>query len=80
MSLYRSPFNLISDLTTVPFGTDVYVVSESKYKELRQKQAQDEISVLEKRAAHYDECAVRIRETISELKQEFDLLSEASED
>ena len=80
MTFYNSPFNLIHDLNTVPFGQDVYVISDSKYKELRQKQAQDEISVLENRAAHYDKAAERIRQTIIELQTEHDLLPTATED
>lgn len=74
MTFYNSPFNLIHDLSTLPFGQDVYVISDSKYKELRQKQAKDEIAVLENRAEHYDKAAERIRQTIIELQAEHDLL------
>ena len=71
---------MISDLAMIPFGQDVYVISDAKYKELRQKQARDEIAVLENRAEHYDKAAASIRETIADLQKEYDLLPEASEE
>ena len=44
MSFYNlSPFHLINDMAQIPFGGDVYVISDAKYAELRQKQAADEI-------------------------------------
>ena len=70
---------MISDLTNIPFGQDVYVISDSKYKEIRQKQAKDEIAVLDNRAEHYDKAAASLRETILELQTEYDLLPEAKE-
>ena len=80
MTFYNSPFNLIHDLNLVPFGQDVYVVSDSKYKELKQKQAKEEIAVLVNRAEHYDKAAAKIRETIVELQAEYDLLPPAKEE
>ena len=73
------PFQLVNDLMSIPFGQDVYVVSDAKYKELQQKQAAEEIAVLENRAVHYDQAAARIRETIVELQKEAGLLPEASD-
>ena len=81
MPIYNSsPFQMISDLTMIPFNQDVYVISDSKYKELKQKQAAEEIATLENRASHYDSCAASIRKTIAELQKEFDLLPEASDE
>ena len=81
MSFYNtSPFQMISDLAMIPFGQDVYVISDSKYKELRQKQAAEEIATLENRAEHYDKCAASIRETVAELRNEYDLLPESSDE
>ena len=81
MSYYNSPFRLIDDLFQIPtLGADVYVVSDSQYKQYRQKQAEDEIAVLEKRLAAYEKTADGLRQTIAELKQEHGLLPEASEE
>ena len=71
---------MISDLAMIPFGQDVYVISDAKYKELRQKQARDEIATLENRAEHYDKAAAGIRETVAELRKEYDLLPESSDE
>ena len=79
MTFYNSPFNLIHDLNLLPFGQDVYVVSDSKYKELRQKQAKEEIAVLQSRAEHFDNAAASLRSTILELQTEHDLLPPAEE-
>ena len=70
---------MIHDLSLLPFGQDVYVVSDSKYKELKQKQAKEEIAVLQNRAEHYDKAAASLRSTILELQTEHDLLPPAEE-
>ena len=81
MTLYNSPFRLIEDLFQIPtLGADVYVVSDSQYKQYRQKQAEEEIAVLEKRLVAYEKTADSLRETIAELKHEHGLLPEASDD
>ena len=79
MSYYNTPFHLINDLARVPFNSSVYVVSDAQYKELKQKQAAEEIAVLENRAVHYENAADRIRLTITELQKEAGLLPEASD-
>ena len=79
MFFYNTPFHLINDLARVPFNSNVYVVSDARYKELQQKQAAEEIAVLENRAAHYERAADRIRETIVDLQKEAGLLPEASD-
>ena len=79
MSFYSTPFHLINDLANVPFNSSVYVISEDRYKELKKKQAADEIAVLENRALHYEKAADRIRETIVDLQKEAGLLPEASD-
>ena len=76
----RSPFHLINDMTTLPFGGDVYVISDAKYAELKQKQAADEIAVLNKRLLSYEAAADKLRETINELQTEHGLLPEATEE
>ena len=82
MSLYRNPFTLIDDLMQIPpvFGqTPVYVVSDAQYKQYRQKQAEDEIAVLEKRLASFEKSAESLRQTIDEIKAEHGLLPAAED-
>ena len=80
-SLYRNPFQLIDSVMQLPpFGTDVYVISDSEYKKIRQKQAEDEIATLQKRLEAYERSAESLKATIVELQQEHNLLPEASED
>ena len=75
MSIYSTrPFQLVNDLMSIPFGQDVYVVSDAKYKELQQEQAQKEITILQNRLASYEQAADRLRETIVSLQTENDLL------
>ena len=80
-SYYRSPFQLIDNIMQLPFGSDVYVISDSEYKKIRQKQAEDEIAVLQKRLEAYERSAISLQETIDELRKENNIgLPEASED
>ena len=81
-SLYRSPFQLIDSVMQLPpFGSgDVYVISDSEYKKIRQKQAEDEIAVLQKRLEAYERSATSLKATIAELQTEHGLLPEASEE
>ena len=80
-SYYRSPFQLIDDIMQLPFGSDVYVISDSEYEKIRKKQAEDEIAVLQKRLEAYERSALSLQETIDELRSEHDIaLPEASEE
>ena len=86
MGFYNTPFNLVSDLlnnnpytlvgelSDIPFGSNVYIVSDDKYKELKQKQAREEIAVLERRLESYEEAATKLRDTIAALNEEHGLL------
>ena len=74
MGFYNNPFNLVNDLINIPFGSDVYVISDEKYKELKQKQARDEIAVLERRLESYETAATKLRDTIASLNEEHGLL------
>jgi proline racemase len=67
-------------MANIPFGGDVYVISDAKYAELKQKQAADEIAVLNKRLLAYEAAADKLKETINELRIEHDLLPEATEE
>ena len=77
MTVYRTPFHLIEDLGLVPFRSNVYVVSDSTYKEYKAKEAQAEIERLEARAVDYEKTAVRLREEIGNIKKQYSLLPEA---
>ena len=80
-SYYRSPFQLIDNIMQLPFGSDVYVISDSEYRKIRKKQAEDEIAVLQKRLEAYERSALSLQETINELRSEHDIaLPEASEE
>ena len=80
-SYYRSPFQLIDDIMQLPFGSDVYVISDSEYKKIRKKQAEDEIAVLQKRLEAYERSALSLQETINELRSEHEIaLPGASEE
>ena len=81
MSYYRSPFQLIDDIMQLPFGSDVYVISDTEYKKVRKKQAEDEIAVLQKRLEAYERSAISLQETIDEIRKEHDIeVPEASDD
>ena len=81
MTLYHSPFHLIDSLMQLPpFGSDVYVISDSEYKKIRQKQAEDEIAVLQKRLDAYERSAESLKATIADLQKEHELLPQASEE
>ena len=67
-------------MANIPFGGDVYVISDAKYAELKQKQAADEIAVLNKRLLAYEAAADKLKETINELRIEHNLLPEATEE
>jgi len=80
-SIYRNPFQLIDSVMQLPpFGTDVYVISDSEYKKIRKTQAEDEIATLQKRLEAYERSAEGLKATIAELQTEHGLLPEASED
>ena len=81
-SLYRNPFQLIDSVMQLPpFGSgDVYVISDSEYKKIRQKQVEDEIATLQKRLEAYERSAVSLKATIVELQTEHGLLPPAPEE
>ena len=78
-TFYRSPFHLLASLNQLPFGSDVYVIPDSEYKELKRKEAEKEIKILQNRAAAYRETADVIDKDIEELQKQAGLLP-SSED
>ena len=77
---YLTPSFMINHMLNLPFGSDVVVVSDSQYKEMQQKQAELEITSLQKRLDAYESSAERLRETISSLQKEHGLLPKASDE
>lgn len=83
MSYYRLPFHLqphITGYSEIPFGSDVYVISDSEYKKYKQEEAKKEIAVLESRAESYEKTAASIRQTVKEIREENNLQLNSSED
>ena len=78
MSYYRTPFHLLASLSQLPFGSDVYVIPDSEYKELKRKEAEKEIQLLRSRAAAYRETADVIDKDIEDLQKKAGLLPESS--
>ena len=78
---YNTPFHLIESMSEVPLGlhSSVYVISDEKYKAYKEKQAVEEVAVLEKRITSYEQAIDRLRETIVSIKTEAGLLKPAKE-
>lgn len=66
---------MLTSLNHLPFGRDVYVVSDTQYQELRRKEAQKEIEILVNRAASYRKTADLIEEEINQIKKDVGLLT-----
>lgn len=80
-AFYNSPFHMLNALSSVPFGSNVYVVSDTQYQEFKRDEAQKEIDILSNRAAAYRKTALLIEEEINQIKKDVGLLpaSESSE-
>ena len=74
-SYYHSPFHMLTSLNHLPFGRDVYVVSDTQYQELRRKEAQKEIELLISRAAAYRKTADLIEAEINQIKKDVGLIT-----
>ena len=71
MSIYnRSLFHLLSSLDELPYGKDVYIISDEQYKQLRQSEADREIKILRNRANDYRKTADLIDEEIKQIKKQ----------
>jgi len=71
---------LINSMLNLPFGSDVYVISDSEYQKLQQTSAERQISRLEKKLESYEYSADRIRQRIVQLQTEHGLLPEAAKE
>ena len=80
MTYYRTPFHLLASVSQAPVGSNVVVVSDTMYKEYKQKQAKQEIEILEARAKSYRTTADLIEQEIVTIKTEAGLLPAAESD
>jgi hypothetical protein len=67
-------------MANIPFGGDVYVISDAKYAELKKTQAENEIDLLTKRLLAYEKSAEQLKVTITELQTEHGLLPPAPQE
>ena len=71
MSIYnRSLFHILSSLDELPYGKDVYIISDEQYKQLRQSEADREIQILRNRANDYRKTADLIDEEIKQIQKQ----------
>ena len=71
MSIYnRSLFHILSSLDELPYGKDVYIISDDQYKQLRQSEADREIKILQNRANDYRKTADLIDEEIKQIQKQ----------
>ena len=71
MSIYnRSLFHILSSLDELPYGKDVYIISDEQYKQLKQSQADREIQILRNRANDYRKTADLIDEEIKQIQKQ----------
>lgn len=70
---------MLTPFSSIPYGKDVFVISDSQYKELRQKEASKEIDILRSRAAAYRKTADLIEDDILRIQKEVGLLPSSDE-
>jgi len=71
MSIYnRSLFHILSSLDELPYGKDVYIISDDQYKQLKKSEAEREIQILQNRANDYRKTADLITEEIKQIQKQ----------
>ena len=80
MTYFHNPFTLLASMSQAPVGSNVVVVSDAMYKEYKQKQAKQEIEILEARAKSYRTTADLIEQEIVTIKTDAGLLPAAESD
>ena len=71
MSFYnRSLFHLLTSLDELPYGKDVYIISDEQYKKLKKSEADREIQILQNRAEDYRKTADLIDEEIKQIQKQ----------
>ena len=79
-TFYRTPFHMLQTLSQLPFGNDVYVISDSQYQEIKQREAQKEIDLLTSRVASYRKTADLIEKEIEQLRTDAGLLPASTDE
>jgi uncharacterized protein (DUF2249 family) len=78
MSIYnRSLFHILSSLDELPYGKDVYIISDDQYKQLKKSEAEREIQILQNRANDYRKTADLITEEIKQIQKQAGIESPA---
>ena len=71
MSIYnRSLFHILASLDELPYGKDVYIISDQQYKDLKKSEANREIQILQNRANDYRKTADLIDEEIKQIQKQ----------
>ena len=71
MTLYnRSLFHLLSSIDDLPYGKDVYIISDEQYNKLRRTEVDREVQILQNRADDYRKTADLIDLEIKEIQKQ----------
>ena len=71
MTLYnRSLFHLLSSIDDLPYGKDVYIISDEQYNKLRRTEVDREVQILQNRANDYRKTADLIDEEIKQIQKQ----------
>tara|TARA_R110002020_G_C16150719_1_gene762657 strand:- start:790 stop:1059 length:270 start_codon:yes stop_codon:yes gene_type:complete len=71
MTLYnRSLFHLLSSIDDLPYGKDVYIISDEQYNKLRRTEIDREVQILQNRADDYRKTADLIDLEIKEIQKQ----------
>ena len=71
MSMYnRSLFHVLSSVDEIPYGKDVYIISDEQYKQLRQSEVNREVQILQNRANDYRKTADLIDLEIKQIQKQ----------
>lgn len=79
-TFFNTPFHMLQTLSQLPFGNDVYVISDSQYQEIKQREAQKEIDLLTSRVASYRKTADLIEKEIEQLRTDAGLLPASTDE
>ena len=80
MSMYnRSLFHVLSSVDELPYGKDVYIISDEQYKQLRQSEVNREVQILQNRANDYRKTADLIDLEIKQIQKQAGVIRPAPE-
>ena len=71
MTLYnRSLFHLLSSIDDLPYGKDVYIISDEQYNKLLRTEVDREVQILQNRADDYRKTANLIDLEIKQIQKQ----------